>query len=358
MAAQCLGGWPAAITLDYWLVTRFLTWLLLERNALRALLLGSVIALGQCGLLVLAAVLDRNLWLSGPALGLLEHPGIPAIVASDFLVLVCLGFAVRRFLRLSSRVPVLAKPANRRLLRRAVNRGRKVILLQGRARTLFWFCLGVGTLFWLLNTLQTRDAVRFYGRDVFDSSQHVFSYVVFRGVLWGSWAVLYPYIAIAFLGISGNVFNVTRILARRGQLDYRLFHPDGSGGFSTIGDISFAAIMAVLALYASLATVIVTHHKLNVLQVSGFTILSAALIALTFFISWPVSQFLLERRRADRNSNYRRLNSKVDEFSALKMIWMISATPYSPYAAYQKVLINGARVVPAILAGIRLSGPI
>jgi hypothetical protein len=317
-------------------------------------MLGGVIALGQAGVLVVSAILDRNLRLSGPAIGLLEHPGIPAIIAADFLVLALLGFASRRFLRLPGRLPVLNRPANRRLIRRAVTRGRNIILLRGRSLGLFWFCLGIGTLFWILNALQTQDPIRFYGRDVFDSSGHTISYVAFRGVLWFSWAILYPYVAIAFLGISGNVYRATGTLARRGQLSYRLFHPDGSGGFSFIGDISFAAIMAVLALYASLATVMLTHHKLNVLQVSGFVILSLALIALTYFISWPVTSFMFRRRRTERNSSYRRLSARPDEFSVLKLIWMASTASYSPYATYQKVLINGARLTPVLLAGLRL----
>jgi hypothetical protein len=336
-------------------VAHFLTWLLLEKgSARRALLVGFAIAFVQGGLLVSAAALDDALFLPRPGLGLLQHPGIPGIVTADAVILVLLGLAARRFVRLAHRLPILQPGASRRYLRWVVRRGRSIILLKGRAGGLFWLCVGIGSLFWLQNAIQTRDAVRFYGHDVFDSSYHKFSYIAFRLVLWGSWGLLYPYVAIAFLGISGGLYRATRTLARHNRLTYVLFHPDGCGGYSIIGDISFTAIMAVLALYASLGIVIITHHKLNILQISGFILLSAALLGLTFFIAWPVTRFLMKRRRSERTANYRLLMSHRDPDAAIRLLWAAIVPSYSPYVTYQKVLISGARTLPIIFAGIRL----
>ncbi|TAJ33647.1 hypothetical protein [Bosea sp. (in: a-proteobacteria)] len=340
-------------------MARFLSWLLLDRDAgRRAAFVSVILIVVQAALLAAAAASDNALWLPGRDIGLLEHPGIPTILVADSVALALLGFAARRFLRLPGRLPVSDAPSSRRLLRRAVSRGRSVLLLRGRAGALFWFAAGVGTLFWLQNALQTRRALEFYGHDVFDSSAHPASYVVFRVVLWGSWAILYPYVAVAFLGISGTVYRATATLARRGRLTYRAFHPDRSGGYATIGDISFATIMAILALYTSLAVVIVTHHRLNILQISGLAILSVALVLLTFFIAWPVGRFMWRRQRRERRDNYRRLSRRPDEFAALSLMWIGSGTSYSPYAKYQVVLINGARLLPVVIAFARVAGAI
>lgn len=337
------------------MLTRFLAWLTLGRNAVRhTLVLGLLIGGVQSALLLVASTLDGTLRPPGPELGLLEHPGVVAIVLADGVLLALLGYAARRFLRSSIRMPVVDSPRNRRYLRQAVSRGRAVLLLRGRARSLFLVCAGLGVLFWLLNAVQTRDPVTFYGRDVFDSSLHPYSYVVMRIVLGLSWVVLYPYAAVGFLGISGNLYRVTLGLAKRGQLRYKLFHPDSCGGFSIIGEISFAAIMAVLALYTSLTTVIVTHQKLSVLQISGFVCLSTMFVVLTFLISWPTTRFLMERRRQDRQGSYRRLSSQRDTFAAVKLVWIATSASYSPYAAYQRGLINAARALPVILGGIRI----
>lgn len=339
--------------------SRLLTWLLLDRGAgSRAAAVGAALLLLQGAVLYSAAVLDHALYLSGEDIGLLEHPGIPTILLADAASLALLGSAARRFLRLPGRLPVTSEPANRRYLRRAIASGRSIILLQGRAGALYVFSAGLGTLFWLQNAIQTRDALAFYGRDVFDSSEHRFSYVAFRIVLWGSWGVLYPYVAVAFLGISGTVYRATATLARHGRLEYRLFHPDRSGGFATIGDISFAAIMAVLVLYASLAVVMVTHQKLNILQISGVFILSAALILLTYYISWPVTKFMWHQRWRERRRGYRRLMYGPDPFAALQLIWSEAQTTYSPYARYQVWLINAARVAPLAITVGRLTGTI
>lgn len=337
-------------------VSRLLTWLLLDRRAgSRAAAVGAALLLVQGAVLFTAAGLDHALWISGKGIGLLEHPGIPAILLADTTSLALLGLAARRFLRLPGRLPVTSEPANRRYLRQAIARGRSIILLRGRAGALYVFGAGIGTLFWVQNAIQTRDALAFYGHDVFDSSEHRFSYVAFRIVLWGSWGVLYPYVAVAFLGISGIAYRATATLARHGRLEYRLFHPDRSGGFATIGDISFAAIMTVLVLYASLAVVMVTHHKLNILQVSGVVILSVALVLLTYFISWPVTQFMWHQRGRERRRGYRRLMRGPDPFAALQLIWSDAETTYSPYARYQAWLINGVRVAPLAIAAARLT---
>ena len=335
--------------------SRLLAWLLLDRGAgSRAAAVGAAILLMQGAVLCTAAGLDHALWLSGKGIGLLEHPGIPTILFADAASLALLGLAARRFLRLPGRLPVTSEPANRRYLRQVIAHGRSIILLRGRAGALYVFGVGIGTLFWVQNAIQTRDALAFYGHDVFDSSEHRFSYVTFRLVLWGSWGVLYPYVTVAFFGISGTLYRATATLARRGRLEYRLFHPDRSGGFATIGDISFAAIMTVLVLYVSLAVVMVTHHKLNILQVSGIVILSAALILLTYFISWPVTQFMWGQRRRERRRGYRRLMHGPDPFTALQLIWSDAETTYSPYARYQVWLINCARIAPLAIAVARL----
>lgn len=319
------------------------------------LLAGTCVALIEGAILLVAALLDGNMWLLGPSIGLLEHPGLAAVVGADFVVLAMLGYTTRRFIRIPGRLPVVPARSNRRLLRRFTSRGRDAILLRGPALRLFLFCSGLGTLFWLLNAMQTADPVRFYGRDVFDSALHPVSYIAFRGILWISWGIIYPYAAVVFLAVAGNLHLATRTLMRRGQLTYRFFHPDRCGGFSIVGDISFATIMTLAALYASLATVIFTHHKLSLLQVSGFVILSLALMILTYLVAWPVTRFMWRRRRTAQNNNYRRLLDDRHLFSAVQLTWITLATSSSPYAPRQRVLINGVRTLPLVVAALRLT---
>lgn len=328
---------------------------MLEGRSFRhALCFGGGITALEAALLLGAAFHDGNLWLPLKGLGLLQHFGVPAILLADFAVLAVLSLITQRFVRLPRRLPVKPEPANRRFIRLGVHRGLSTLLLKGPALRLFLLFAGLGVLFLAINAYQTTDAVTYYGNDVFDSSRHPYSYAVMRFVLGLSWIVLYPYAAVVLLGVSGNIYRMTAILKRRQRLTYMEFHPDGCVGFAYIGTISFLAILAILLLYLALMTVTTIHHKLNVLQVSGFVLLSAFFIALTYGISWPVTSFLVQARRTAKLAGYRSSHSKNPEFAVLKLLWILVDKPFSPYSAHQKIAINIVRLLPVTVAGIRL----
>jgi hypothetical protein len=339
-------------------VTSGLSWLFLDRNAIRrSLILGGIIALFESGILLAAAIVDENFWLPGRGIGLLQHPGIPAIILADFIVLGLAAMIARKFMRLVTKLPVNSQASNRRYLRRAVTRGRAAILLNGRALRLFLLCAGFALLFWIGNAIQTLNPVRFYGNDVFDSYYHTASYTAFRIVLGISWILVYPYCVVVIFAVAGNIYLVTRTLQRHKRLFYSTFHPDRSGGFSFVGDINFLVIMMMLSLYVALITVIHTHQKLNILQISGFVILSVSFLILTFLISWPTISFLIKKRRSMMLGGYKTAHSSSTQ-SILYLIWLSTIASFSPYSSYQRVMINGSRLIPITIAALRLMGAI
>ena len=333
---------------------RSLTWLFLEPHSLRrSLVAGAVVALLECGILLIAATIDGNFWLPGNGIGLLQHPGIPAIILADFVVLTVAAAVAKKFSRLVSKLPVFPRALNRRFLRRLLARGRAAIVLRGRSLPLFLFCSGLGLLFWIINAIQTLDPIWFYGHDVFDSYRHSASYISFRIVLGLSWILIYPYCSVVILSVAVNIYVGTKILRRRRQLSYKTFHPDHCGGFSFIGDINFLIIVSMLSLYLALITVIYTHHKLNVLQISGFFILSVSFIVLTFMISWPTIAFLLNQRRSMMLWGYKAALTSTHQ-SIMQLIWLTTVSSFSPYSPYQKVIINVSRLVPIVIGAVRI----
>jgi hypothetical protein len=324
-------------------LTRALTWLLLERTSVRrASALGAAIAGTSAYALILSAEIDENFWLPQQDIGLFQHPGIPAILLADFLVLFFSASIANAFLLFARKLPVDDARSTRRYLQRVVSRGRASILLQGATMQMFLFCAGIGTLFWAINAFQTLDPIKYYANDVFDSSNHRASYVVMRLILGGSWILLYPYCAIVVLGVAGNIFVATRFLRDRKRLSYKMFHPDRSGGYSYVGNISFLSIMAMLALYCALISVIQTHQKLNVLQISGLLLLTTSFVAATYLITWPTIGFLMEKRRAMLLRGYRA--ATMSTRSVPLLTWLVLGELYSPYSLIQRILINVARV--------------
>ncbi|MBS1984286.1 MAG: hypothetical protein JST16_08940 [Bdellovibrionales bacterium] len=331
-----------------------LSWLLFQPGALRrSLWVGISITVLEGALLLVAAMRDGNFYLPNNGLGLIHHYGVPAILFADFGVLALLPLIIQRFIRLPRRLPVSSHPSNRRFLRRAVGRAYMAILLRGPALRLFLFFAGLGVLFLALNAYQTTDAVSFYGRDVFDSAQHPYSYAVMRLVLGLSWIILYPYVAVVALAISGNIYRSCETLISRGRLQYRTFHPDGCVGFATFGTINFLIVLVLLLLYVALTTVSLVHHKPNILQESAYVILSTAFVIVTFAISWPVTRFLFKARRSELLSSYKGTRSGDREFAAVTALWIWTVRSFSPYSAHQKILLNVARLVPVTLAGVR-----
>jgi hypothetical protein len=330
-----------------------LTWLLLERTSVRrSIVLGATIAFFSISILFFASTIDENFWLPDRGVGLFQHPGIPVILLSDFFVLFFSASVARAFLMLAKRLPTNGEPSTRRYLRRIVSRGRSSILLGRPALQLFLLSAGIGLIFWTLNATQTLNPIKYYGNDVFDSYSHKASYIALRIVLGISWVLLYPYCAVAIFSVAGNIFVATRLLRRRNRLAYKTFHPDRSGGFSYVGNINFSVIMAMVTLYCALLSVIHTHHKLNILQVSGLIILSAAFIVASYLISSPTIGFLIEKRRAMLLSGYRAANNSSKFIPTLT--WLVTAESFSPYSTLQRVSINVTRIMSVALTAQRL----
>ena len=105
------------------MLSRALKWLVLDEGALRrSLLIGGLVALAEFEAVFIAATIDDNWWLEEPAIGLLQHPGIPVIIVADFALIALVTTIVRRFSMLAKKLPVLQQASNRRYLRRAVGR--------------------------------------------------------------------------------------------------------------------------------------------------------------------------------------------------------------------------------------------
>lgn len=332
---------------------RGLTWLLFERTSVRrASICGATIAAMFVYALILAAEIDENFWLPDRGVGLFQHPGIPVILLADFLVLFFSASVGRAFLLLARKLPNDEAKSTKRYLKRILSRGRSAILLNGPAARMFLFCAGLGALFWAGNAFQTLNPIRYYGNDVFDSISHVASYLVMRLILGTSWILLYPYCAVLVFSVAGNIFSVTRLLRMRKRLVYKIFHPDRSGGYTYIGNISFLSIMAMLALYCALISVIYTHHKFNVLQLSGLLILTSFFIAATYLITWPTIRFLVEKRRLLLLRGYKAATASPR--SVPLMTWLFLVASFSPYSPIQRIMINAARVGSIVVTAQRL----
>ncbi len=315
---------------------------------------GAVLFSLEVLLLISAAIKDNNFTLDGNNIGLFEHQGIWVILAGDLILMLIIALLMKLFLQLDKKIPIKPSNATKKYLAYSKEETIRAILLQTRHYKLLYLSIGAGALFWLNNAVQTLDPVRFYGNDVFDSINHLNSYIAVRIVLGTSWIILYPVCACISLHAAISLFKVLKCLKDKHWLDFNIFHPDKCGGFSFLGNLNMLFVAAVFIIYLELLSVLLTHDKWNPGLIGGFVIISAIFIAVTFIIIYPAIKYLSEKKSVLLMRFYRHIKQKRETQDILTYQWVNHSLTFSPYSHYQRILLAIARFSPLITVFIRL----
>jgi len=329
--------------------------LLAEFTIGRAASSGALVVAIETGLLLLAGWLDNSFFLEGTARGVLEHPGAWGIIFGDFFVFLAVSTLFRSIRKIPARFPVSRTPVTRRYIRMKFGS-----LLEGismrrkKTNRIFLYTVAVSFSFWLNNAYQTTDPIRYYGNELFDSSTFICGYLSMRVILFFSWVVLLPYVAITSALSALTIFRMVRTLDKRRLLSFSIYHPDGCGGFSYFGNLNVAIVMGLIVVYFELAIVLFTHHRLNPGLASGFIIVTLFTVALSYAMMIPVFAALSDIRRRFELSIYR---AGLRDYSMKHAIMQITAArvvSFNPYQTHQKIFIQVARVVPVVASAIKL----
>lgn len=324
------------------------------RHAIRtSLLIGAVLFVLEVAFLFLAAWADDNFSLEGKGIGLLEHPGIWAILIGDLFVLLLIAYLVKSFLLLDKKLPVTGNKKAARYIKYCKYKTLRAIRIQANSSTLY-YAMGVGALFWLNNAIQTWAPYKYYGNDVFDSILHINSYIVFRLILGTSWIVLYPICAYISVLVGVTLFKLLKRLKAHYWLDFDIYHPDKCGGFSYLGNINIAFITTIFVIYFELTVVLLTHDKLNPGLASGFVIISIAFVVVTYAILYPALKYLKEKKSVLLMRFYKNLKKQPSCHQMLDYQWVNNSLSFSPYSHYQTALLNLARLSPIVTIAIKL----
>jgi hypothetical protein len=297
----------------------------------RSLVAAIIFAIAQWAALYLAARADSSLRLPDEATGLLEHPGMMAIVLGNALLPVISSHARSLTCNLGRKLPCSKPLLIRRYYKARVLRhvfGIDVFI------TTFLFLAAVGFLYLLNQTIVLSSPDKYYDHDTFDSYAHIWSFYVSRPILFISWSVIIPWFAATLLAHVVAVYTLLTRVRRRSWSSFNLSHPDRCGGYSFFGwaDVGYAFGIAVVLTEAAL--VIITHDKLTVgsfLALGGITI---GALLISFFSVLPVLKTLREQERQIKSGTFHRLRRGGPlDLQRSAILFDLRFTPYTGTAA-------------------------
>lgn len=305
-------------------------------------------------MLMLAGFLDQSFILPGNDRGVLEHPGAWGIIFGDLLVFFAASTIVNQLNKIPRKFPARRTNLSIRYLLISRRRLLNAIFLRSKYRIIFLYAMLASLMFWLNNAYQTTQTVRFYGNELFDSYTFIYGYVAMRIILFISWVIFTPYIAYISICASFTIYNTMKSLDKKHLLQFSLFHPDGCGGFSYLGNINVAFVFGMAVVYIELTIVLFTHHKLNPGLASGFVLATIFFVGSSYIMLVPAHAFLLREKKMCDLRIFKNVGSTEHYQSAILSQHIKVGVSFNPYHAPQRTFLAVARIAPIAASSVRL----
>lgn len=316
------------------------------RTRRQALVLGLLIFVINTGLLLFASIYEGTLYMEGENQGLLELPGVLGILVGDLLTMSIVQWMVDHAENIAKHFPADRSLLSRRYLRIAKRAMLSYIYFENRGARIYLLACLFAALFWVNNARQTLDPYRFYGCDVFGSMSNPIGYASAKLVFFVSWVVLLPYMAYVSLVILFTFYRVISTTRKHGRLVFNIFHRDGCGGFSYLGDANIIFLIGMLVIYGELMLVLFQHKHFNPGLISGFVIATAMLLTGTSVMLYPLRGFLRRKKMWFSVIYNSRLSRSFDQETFSRLTHIRNQVSFSPYSGKEKIFIVFVRVVP------------
>lgn len=311
----------------------------------------------QVAAIIACSYWEGTLFLPGHGKGLFQHYGAWAVLISDPVLLVAAGWAAYRFRIAMAALPLCAKTqpeAVEPLLKPWLGFARA----RGNGAMGYVILIVVGLMALLNNIYQTRMPLEFYGHDVFDSSTHLYSFVVFKVILASSWVGVYPIVGYILISASMSTWIILKRLGRRGMLCPDVKHPDNCYGLRNFGTLNIALLAPYAVVYSVIFLLWYTHENIYGSMLVPLVVVSALLVLMSYVIIFPVYALLRNAKRVtfasleQRSRSHDDDNDHVARFMIERLSFVLADA--SPYTATGKVLIAIIRLLPGIAVLVKL----
>ena len=301
----------------------------------------------QLTVLLVAAYLDDTLWLPGPAIGLLENPGMFSIVVGDIALFIICTAASRMTCRMGRKLPSRRPNLTRRYFRARI--GRPIFGPRGIFFKIFFFLIIVGTLATINQTVQMFNAERYYGHPTFGDWGHNYSFVAVRLNLIASWCTIIPLFFAYLICHALAIRRFLRAVGRRlDHFDER--HPDGCGGYAFFGWIDTLYALGILVVLIEVVLLIISHERVTLGNVLAICALAIGALIMSIFSVGETLRLVWRRERALKSRSYfeSRRSSAPATIDLAILNFGLKFSPYTTTAFRLAVGLRALIAAPAI----------
>ena len=257
----------------------------------------------QAALVLVGSYIDGTWWMSNGGKGLSVHYGEWAILISDPLLLISASFAWYQFRVAFRHLPVRDERANPRKIRSIVKPYQARVTLKGEGILFYAVCACVGMLSWLNNIRETRDPVKYFGHNVFNSADFIYGFLANKFVLFTSWVLIYPAVGFVVVYMCISTFLILRELRNKKLIEPNLLHPDGCYGFSSLGKLNIFLLLPYFFSFFVAFSILITHENLY----PSLVLPLAFLTSIFFFVSIITVKPILSLVKSGERKYYLRL---------------------------------------------------
>lgn len=306
----------------------------------------------QLGGLLISAYVDGTLMLQGSAVGLLEHPGMFAIVVGDAALFIVATYASQMTAKIGRKLPSRRARLTRRYYRSilwnwAVGPG-------GVFYWMFFLFSVVGALALINQSVQLFAPEAYYGHDTFDSARHPFSFWVNRVNLFTSWCIVVPLFCSYLFTHSVLVSVYLRRSAKHGLPVFGREHPDKCGGYSFFGWADTLYALGIAIVLIEVLLLMATHRNVTLGNVLAFLGIGAGAILISYL---SVAEALRLTHRLERRLKTASFGRRMrgSGRSSVEYATLMFGLRFSPYTAIAGKLAIGLRAVFALPGLVRLT---
>jgi hypothetical protein len=308
-----------------------------------------IIAILQAVALIVAAYVDQSLWLPGNAVGLLEHPGMLAIVLGDLILFILSIQAGRMTMKVGRRLPATQERVVRRYWRCVILRrlfGQKGIFFQ-----IFLMLSLLGSLALVNQTVRLTNAQAYYGHDTFDSILHRWSFVVNRVNLFTSWCIVVPLFGSYLFAHTLAIRQIFRRCDKHRLVAFKIGHPDRHGGFAFFGWLDTLYVAGLVATLGEVALLIITHRRVTLGNLAGILAITIGAILISLLSIYEILRVVKRRETTMKLTSFMRGRRQCRALTLdyLTLVHGVSFSPYTLSAFRMAMTLRLIALVPATL---------
>jgi hypothetical protein len=297
----------------------------------------------------LAAYLDKSLWLPGEAVGLLEHPGMVAIVVGDVILFVLAVYASKMTRLVGRRLPTDQRSVVQRYFRQIILR--RTFGAGGTFKKILLFLCMIGAANLVNQTVQVTEPIAYYGHDTFNSILHRTSFWVNRVNLFISWCIVIPLFSSYLIAHTMVIRHFFRMCDKHGLVTFQPGHPDQHGGFTFFGWLDTIYMVGLLIMFVEASLLVITHRRVTFGGIFSLSAITVGILLISVLSIFEVLKVVSRQERLLKMKSFARAVRKSRHLSVeyLMLIYNAKFSPYSTLALRLALALRVAAVIPAAI---------